>query len=374
MKARHARSKSQRIARPGFRRWATLSVSVPLIVLLFLAACGKQKEAAVPKRDPQVVLLVRVVSAASGDIRDFAGLVQQTSISPLAFEVTGRIVQISVLEGQAVRKGQVIARIDPEPYELQLRRAEAQYAQLAEDFTRKSVLHDERILSGTAFDQLKAMVDGARAQRDLAQRDLRNTRLVAPFNGRVARRNVEVQQTVQAGFAVFNFENNERIEVGVDVPQGIAENLPTGRALRAQAWLPGRPADLLELTYRERATQATSPSSSFKLLFSVKPSANVSLLPGMAVRVRMQVERSHADAAGFTVPIGAIAQTAEGQHRLWRYDGNSGKVHAVPVFLREVRGDEAVVEGSLELGDRVVSGGSQLVREGDAVKPMDSSK
>jgi RND family efflux transporter MFP subunit len=312
--------------------------------------------------------------AGAGELRDFAGLVEQTSISPLAFEVTGRIVEIAVPEGRPVRKGQLIARVDPEPFELQLRRAEAQYTQLAEDLKRKSVLHDEGILSGTAFDQLTAMVDAARAQRDLARRDLRNTRLVAPFDGRVARRNVEVQQTVQAGFGAFNFENSERLEVGIDVPQGIVERLPTGSVLRAQAWLPERPRDIFELTFRERATQATSPSSSFRLLFSVKPPTDLSLFPGMAMRVRIQVGQPRAESAGFTVPMGALSLTPDGHRRLWRYDSKSGRVHAVPVVLREIRDGEAVVDGALEQGDQVVSGGVQLVTEGEAVKPMDTRK
>jgi len=112
-----------------------------LVFLSILGACEKPREAG-PARGPQIVQLVPVMPAGPGQLRDFAGLVEQTSISPLAFEVTGRIIEIAVPEGRPVRKGQLIARIDPEPFELQLRRADAQYIQLAEDLKRKPVVHD----------------------------------------------------------------------------------------------------------------------------------------------------------------------------------------------------------------------------------------
>ena len=352
------------------------AVRWPLTVLVLcgmLSACGKQPET-VAATGPQLVQLVPVMPADSHELREFAGRVEQTTISPLAFEVTGRIVQIAVLDGNTVQKGQLIARIDAEPFELQLRRAEAQYAQLSEDLKRKALLHDQGILSSGAFEQLTAAVDMAGAQRDLARRDLRNTRLVAPFTGRISRRSVESQQTVQAGAPAFDLETVEDVAIGVDLPQGIAESLPIGSALRAQAWLPERPNEVFELSYRERPTQATSSTNSFRLLFSARQPINLSLLPGMAVRVRMEVPQPQTANTGFAVPVAALSVTPDGHHRLWRYDSKSGRVHAVPITLREILDDSAVVDGALQPGDQVVAGGSQLVTEGQTVQSTDAKQ
>ncbi|REE18380.1 RND family efflux transporter MFP subunit [Paraburkholderia sp. BL27I4N3] len=343
-----------------------------IVVCGLLTACEKQPEKAATTA-PQLVQLVSVMPTDSQALREFSGRVEQTSISPLAFEVTGRIVQIAVLDGSIVRKGQLIARIDPEPFELQLRRAEAQYTQLSDDLKRKAVLHDQGILSGAAFDQLKAAADMAGAQRDLALRDMRNTRLIAPFDGRLSRRNVETQQTVQAGMPVFDLENVERIAIGIELPQGIAERLSNENTLHAQAWLPERPRDVFDLVYRERAMQATASSNSYRFLFSVKQPINLSLLPGMAVRVRMEVAQPQAANTRFSVPVSALSLTPDGHDRLWRYDSKSGHVHAVPITLQEIRDDSAVVEGALQPGDQVVGGGSQLVTEGQAVRSTDAS-
>jgi RND family efflux transporter MFP subunit len=357
----------------GVKRPARRSRIVVVLALGLLGACGRHQEAA-PETGPRMVQLVPVTQEAANELREFTGRVEQTSISSLAFEVSGRVVQIAVLDGARVRKGQLIARIDPEPYELQVRRAEAQYNQLADDLKRKAVLHNESILSGGAFDQLKASVEVAGVQRDLARRDLRNTRLIAPFDGRIARRTIETEQTVQAGTPVFNLENAERIEVGVELPQNIAESLPLNNTLRGQAWTPDRPDNVFQLVYREHSTQSTPTSSSYRLLFTVKQPAQpaqLTLLPGMAVRVRIGGNPAPTANLALSVPIAALSVAPDGKHRLWRYDTASSKVHAVPVDLREIRDNTAIVAGDLHAGDKVVGGGSQFVAEGQAVRPMD---
>jgi membrane fusion protein, multidrug efflux system len=354
----------------GIRRPALRSRIVAVLALGLLSACGRQQEAATDT-GPRMVQLVPVTQEGANELREFTGRVEQTSISPLAFEVSGRVVQIAVLDGARVRKGQVIARIDPEPFQLVVRRAEAQYAQLAADLKRQTVLHDENILSGGRFDQLKTSLEVAGVQRDLARRDLRNTSLVAPFDGRIARRTIETEQTVQAGAPVFNLENAQRIEIGVELPQSIAESLPLNNSLRAEAWTPDRPDNVFQLAYREHATQTSTAASSYRLLFSVKQPKELTLLPGMAVRVRIGMNQAPAANLALSVPIAALAVTPDGKHRVWRYDAGSSKVHAVPVDLREVRNSTAIVAGDLHAGDKVVGGGSQFVAEGQAVRPLD---
>ena len=110
----------------GVIRPARPSRIVVVLAFAALSACGRQQEVATDS-GPRMVQLVPVTQEGANELREFTGRVEQTSISPLAFEVSGRVVQIAVLDGARVRRGQLIARIDPEPYELQVRRAEAQY-------------------------------------------------------------------------------------------------------------------------------------------------------------------------------------------------------------------------------------------------------
>jgi RND family efflux transporter MFP subunit len=343
-----------------------------LVLVATLAACGKS---APPEQahEPRLVELAAVGTSGASELRVFSGQVETTNTSAIAFEVPGRVVQIAVLDGARVREGQLLARVDDEPFRLQVQRAEAQYNQLAEDLKRKAALREENILSGAAYDQLKAAVDIARAQRDLARRDLRNTRLLAPFEGRIARRTIETQQMVQAGAPVFTLEATSRLEVGVALPQNVAESLPFDRTLRAQAWPPDRPSTVFPLVYREHSTVSTPAGSVYRLLFSLARPEQLTLLPGMALRVSIDVPGSTAAQSSLTVPVNALTVAADGSRAVWKYDASTHRVHRTAVELREIRQNDAVVAGAINAGDRVVAAGSQFVTEGEAVRPMEAN-
>src|ERR1700685_912527 len=116
----------------GVKRPARRSRIVVVLAFGVLSACGRQQEVAT-ETGPRMVQLVPVAQEGANELREFTGRVEQTSISSLSFAVVRRVIQTAGLDGARVRKGQLIARIDPEPYELQVRRAEAQYTQLADD-------------------------------------------------------------------------------------------------------------------------------------------------------------------------------------------------------------------------------------------------
>ncbi|TDV04979.1 efflux RND transporter periplasmic adaptor subunit [Paraburkholderia caballeronis] len=358
----------------GTRRTAQAVTAALLAAMLLLGACSRQREENA-QTGPRPVRVATVGGGAAASLREFAGRVERSSVSPLAFQVPGRIVGFAVRDGQPVAKGQLIARLDDVPYALVLRRAQAQYAQLADDVSRKAVLNHENILSDAAFDQLKTALEAAAVQRDLARRDLDNTRLVAPFAGRVLQRNVETEQTVQAGMPVVSFENATRVDIGIELPQRVAEALPLNGGLRAQAWTPDRPDQLFDLAYRENSTVGGPGASSYRLVFSTVRAPSVRLLPGMAVRVRVLgalPAPAAAQATVLTVPFGALSVAPDGGHRVWRLQDGDSRVHAVAVTPRELREADGavVVEGDLHAGDRVVAAGAQLLRDGDAVRPL----
>lgn len=345
---------------------------VPVVCLLTLGACSDQSPPA-QEAHVQGVEVVRISQPVSAQVREFSGRVEQTSISPLAAEVSGRVVEIGVLDGMIVKRGQLIARIDPEPYELQLQRTTAQYQQLSSDLERKRQLRDERILSQGALEQLEAATEVARVQRNLAQRDLRNTRLLAPFDGRLASRNVELEQTVQAGVPIFNLENTGRLDVSVDLPQVLVQRLPLNQSLKAVAWLPEKPDVQFPLSYREHATQGSGASGVFRLVFSGKRPADVALLAGMSMRVR--IDRPDETAAGAegaaqAIPVTALVVGNNGSHHVWRFDEQAGVVHAVPVSVQAMQQDEVLIQSPLNIGDPVVAAGSQFLREGQRVSAM----
>lgn len=366
--------------RPAFPS-ATTCLLLCCVSLPLLVSCGR-RESPPPAAVARPVKTFTVTLNDAASLREFSGRVERTSVSQLAFQVPGRVVEISVLDGRQVTKGQLLARLDPEPFELQLRRAEAQYAQLSSDLQRKSVLHTDGILSDGAFEQLKTAAVTAGVARDLARRDLRNTRLVAPFDGRVLQRNIETEQTVQAGAPVVSFETSSRADIGIDLPQSVVERLPLNASLRAQAWTPDRPEEKLDLKYRESSVTTGPQGTSYRLIFAVASPMPERLLPGMAVRVRLLTSPQPVSAAATgpqgqtTMPFAALSVAPDGTHRVWRIQGADHRVHAVAVQPREIHDADGTVavSGELSPGDILVAAGANQLKEGDVVRPLGASQ
>ncbi|MCI3204883.1 MULTISPECIES: efflux RND transporter periplasmic adaptor subunit [Pandoraea] len=367
----------------------TIRLLTGCFCLTLLASCGQRDK---PPAEA-IARPVKVFTVTDGDaasLREFSGRVERTNVSPLAFQVPGRVVEILVLDGRRVVKGQLLARLDAEPFELQLRRAEAQYVQLSGDVQRKAVLHSDGILSDGAFEQLKSALVAAGVARDLARRDLRNTQLVAPFDGRVLQRNVETEQTVQAGAPAMSFESLNRADIGIELPQSLVERLPLNASLHAQAWTTDRPEERIELRYRESSVSAGPQGASYRLIFAVASRVPERLLPGMAVRVRLttpfpaaaatpasaSASTATAATAQTTLPFAALAAAPDGTHRVWRVQGPEHRVHAVTVQPREIHDADGTVAvtGALAPGDMIVAAGVNQLKEGDAVRPLGASR
>ncbi len=196
--------------------------------------------------------------------------------------------------------------------------------------------------------------------RDSAQRDLDQSTLNAPFDGVVARRLAEPDMVVAVGTPVFEMQDNGHIEVSVDLPETAALSIPLGPGLQAEGELVI--ADVrLPLRYKEHSTQPREGARTYRLVLQGEPPEEYNLLPGMAMRVRIerppQPQRTH-DA--FRLPLSALQTGSDGQHFIWQAD--DGRARRLAVDLQQVEGDQALIrgEGLQAQMPIIVAGGSKL--------------
>lgn len=336
-----------------------LCITVTLCALLTLSGCADDEQPTeVPPRIAFVEPLQRIDQGPKA-LR-FPGVVESVTTTQLAFQVPGRVERILVDEGQHVNKGQQLAKLDDTDYQLQLREAEARLRQLEADLSRKRALLAEGILAPAAVEPQQANVVAARVARDSAQRDIKHSTLAAPFDGVVARRLVEPDMVVATGSPVLELQNNQHIEVTVDLPESAALSIPLNSTLQAEGELVI--ADLtLPLTYKEHSTQPREGSRTYSLTLQGEPPKDYNLLPGMAMRVRLQSPPApNSDAPPrFRLPLTAVHTAPNGSHYLWLARDGHARRHDLE--LERIEDDHAVVSG--ELNDEmlvVVAGGSKL--------------
>ncbi len=356
--------------------WAWLLVSALVGGLL---GCSSDAPPAEPELRP--VRFEVVSSVEAGRRRSFSGTCQPAVEPKLSFKVDGTIARRPVNMGDRVKRGALIAELDPSDFQLQLeeaaaalRRAEAESRNAQASFARIRGLYENGNASRTDFDGARAAAESGRAyvesirkRLELARQQLSYTRLVAPVAGAVAEVSAEVNENVRAGQEVVRLAAEEGYEVVVTVPESLIGQIRAG---------PGRARDLRRPSRahvrghgdRGRASPPRRTGTAFPVkarLVEEDPGVR----PGMAAELEFRFEApGRAPASGS--PPTRWPRTAQGRFVFVVEPSEAGRGtvrrREVEVGALTPAGIE-VLEG-LEEGDRLVTAGISQIEDGDAVK------
>lgn len=147
----------------------------------------------------------------------------------LVSEVAGTVLQLLVEEGDSVRKGQVLARIDADRSRLQLREAEADLQRRKNDVDRGEKLLARKLIAANAHDQIESDYAVRRAEVDLARVTVGKSEIRAPFDGVVTRRWIKQGQLLAANAAVFDIADFSDLRADLRVPERDAVSLAAGQ-------------------------------------------------------------------------------------------------------------------------------------------------
>ena len=132
--------------------------------------------------------------------------------------VSGQIISLPVVEGQRVKKGQLIAAIDPRDISLQYAADKAAYETAAAQVERNKRLLGRQAISVQEYEISVANYQKAKSTYELSGNNMRDTRLTAPFEGSIEKRLVENYQRVNAGEGVVQLVNTQKLRIKFTVP------------------------------------------------------------------------------------------------------------------------------------------------------------
>ncbi|MCC4309781.1 efflux RND transporter periplasmic adaptor subunit [Alcanivorax marinus] len=342
--------------------------SVALAVLA-LAGCGEPPPR--EKAGPVPVKLATVDRGEDGG-RSFPGRVMATERSQLAFRVSGELVELPVKDGEQVKKGQLLARLDPRDFQNELDRSQAD-AELAEkNYRRGQALAERGMIAESELDRLSSRYQQARSAYKLARDNLSYTRLVAPYDGVVASTEQENHQFVQARETVIHLQSSATIDVRFSVPQSfIARAAPLDQSFQAEVIFPALPERRFPAVYREHEARSGATQAYFVVVTLPVPE-DLSVLPGMSAEVRVGKDQLNGEQRSrLRIPVAAVFNQ-DGQEGawVWRLDQEAGTVHAETVTLGEISGSGVEIVDGLKVGDQVVSAGVHRLEEGQAVREL----
>ncbi|MBT2337148.1 efflux RND transporter periplasmic adaptor subunit [Variovorax paradoxus] len=354
--------------------WRRLAISAVICALpLALVACGEKAPSDPRTQAPQV--RAAAVQGASAASRAFTGTVAARVQSDLGFRVSGKVLERLVDAGQAVKRGQLLMRIDPADLKLAahaqqeaVAAAQARSRQTAEDEARYRDLRGTGAISASAYDQIKASADAAKAQlnaaeaqADVARNASRYAELVADADGVVMETLAEPGQVVNTGQVVVRVARAGPREAVVQLP----ETLRPAVGSAGQATLFGKEGAAVPTTPRQLSDAADRQTRTFEARYVLKGElANAPL--GATVTVQIQ-DGSSAVRAGLQVPIGALFDAGKGPG-VWVISGEPAKVNWRAVVVEHLDDDAARIAGQLKQGDRIVALGAHLLHEGEQVR------
>ncbi len=347
---------------------------LPLLSLLFLggllAGCEKPPESQAKPRVRPVKTLV-VEGAVAGAVRRFPARIDSLNKADLSFRVQGKVKEIRVVEGQEVREGELLARLDDTDYRIVLNDRRASYDRARKDFERAKKLIKQGFISRTDYDKLEAAFKSAQAALKAARQDLAYTELKAPFSGTVAKRYVERFEEVQPKQPVLALSDTSSLKVIFDVPENIVQSIKrSGRGEHVDVWavFDTLPDKHFKLKFLEASTRADPQTQTFKVTFVMPRPAELNILPGMTASVTVDLSKVLSGGRERLLPLTAVTADAALEPIVWMVDEKSMTVHPRKVKLGEMRGAKVEVLDGVEDGMRVVTAGTAYMADGMKVR------
>jgi multidrug efflux system membrane fusion protein len=337
--------------------------------------------------DPRTVLPVAVAPARTADFivwLNALGNVNARSTVTVRPRVDGQLARVLFREGQTVKAGELLAEIDPKPFEVQvtqangqLARDQAQLANARVDLARYQTLLKQDSIAQQQVDtqaalvrQLEGTIEADRGVVDNAKLQLSYTRITAPAGGRTGLRQVDpgnmVRQTDANGIVVIT--QVQPINVIYSIPEdrlaAVIKRVQAGDAPLVDAYDRDGRIKLAsgKLVTIDNQIDPTTGTIKLKAEFANEPAA---LFPNQFVNVRMQLDTLHAVTV---VPTSAVQRGSPGTF-VYRVNDDS-TVSVKVVKLGPTEGEVTVVESGLQPGERVVTDGADKLRDGAKIEPV----
>ncbi len=336
-----------------------------------------QTEAAAP---PPPIRPVKSMVIDLGQVttgRQYPGRVRATEQVTLAFQVNGQIIELPVRNGQQVKRGDLLARLDPRDYQNALDAKQAQLTKAASDLEKLEKLLAVGAATQREVSDAKAANDVARADVEIARKALDDTRMLAPFDGTIANTLVDNFQNVQAKQDIVSLQDVTGVTIEVGVPEQrviVAQRGRESERFRFVAVFDFLPGQEFDVTLREITTEADPVTQSYLATFEMPAPEDATILPGMTASIlEYLLPAAAADDpdAGFAIPLSAAAIDGHGQYHVWRLSGGEGGLfaaHRVDVTVGPMTGNLVVVKQGLAAGDRIATAGVHLLSEGQQVR------
>ncbi|RZF83348.1 efflux RND transporter periplasmic adaptor subunit [Pseudoalteromonas sp. CO325X] len=348
-----------------------------LLAMISLTGCSQEQPKTDKKPTIRPVKLFSVGHADEKVMRSFPAEVVAHQGSYLAFRVNGELIEFPVLAGQEVEKGELLAKLDPEDFQLQYEERKARYDLAQSQLKRVKTLYERNIASQAELDEAVANARVAESAFNIAKTNLDNSELRAPFAGTVAKVFVKNFENIQAKQNILRLETRDLMDVVIQVPEKLVARVNKDTLYQPTVIFDGYPDKAYTLTIKEYDTQADPATLTYKVVFSLPVPEDFNLLAGMSGHVYIDISKITGNAESWhKIPVEAVFSDSQqglaNNSYVWVY--KDGAVHKRQVEVGQMHRDGLEIRSGLNSGEQVVAAGVHYLKEGMQVRPWQKER
>lgn len=335
-----------------------LKIVIGLLPALILASCTEKKETNV-KFDPTIPVNVVTIDVTSNEnYRDYIGTLKSNVEMPLSFQYGGTLVGVYVHNGQSVKKGDLLAKVDDVMARSLHETSLASLHQAEDGYERLKKVHDEGGISDVRWVQMLTDLEKARQAEVTARKHLEDCTLYAPQDGVISMGSRVVGAELRPTERFCTLVGLDNMVVSFSVPEREIGTLKIGD--KALAKLPSLNNEEYEISICDKSLIANPMGHTYEVKAKFASNIDVVLLPGMIAKIRMLAFNT----TGIVVPASCV-QTVTNGNAVWVV--NNGIARHRMIKVSEFIKNGVLVTSGLDYGDVVVVEGYHKLYEGAKV-------
>ena len=338
---------------------------LPMLIVLALAACDSAPQQRGPGGwggAPKVVIAPVELRPLVEEIEALGTARANESVS-IRPRVSSIVTRVAFSEGQLVNAGDLLVELESSEIRAGLALAEASLVESQSLYERSRSLESRQAISASDLEQLLARVKVNEAQVEAARAHLANTRIRAPFSGRVGLRRISPGSYVDPATEITTLDDIETIKLDFSVPETFLNVISEGMTIEARnVVFPDR----VFTGEVDSVDTRLDPVSRSVQVRAVLPNSGADLRPGMFMTVDLKQDRGDV----LVVPEQSIVPEGLRQYVFVVADG---VVEKRSVLLGRRMPGMVVIEDGVEAGEQVITEGTNKVRDGGRVEILDDA-
>ena len=334
-----------------------------LLTVLCLVACGRRDDS--QREQAPLKVKTMVLSPATGGITSrYVGTIEPIRETPLSLQSVGRVVSISVKNGQRVKKGQTLMAIDNTQAMNALQTAEASLKHAQDGYDRVSKVHSKGVVSDQKMVEIESQLAQAKSLYEAAKQQLAECTLIAPCDGLVDGLNIEIGQTIIPGTKVCSLLDVTAFNVRFTVPEAEINGIEKNHRSMEGTVECGAIDTVLPIVITEKGVTANPLTHTYDVVAAVRGGADL-LKAGMVGKVILEkseiLNPKFETPSSLIIPASCVLMKPEGP-TVWVL--SNGEAERRPITLDGYQANGVRVASGLQPGDTLIIEGYQKLYKG----------